>query len=328
MVSPLIGIDCIETLVYVKNPLELKNKEVKNRNGNLVLRFNKTSDKNLYAVAIILPTIIRDTNLQGFGINDCQELCYATDFIKEYLYKYLGTDDLSHVMVKNIEVNANKTVPHKVDIDMVIELIEQTLLRLNVPLREYRRGKPYYRNLNRSIINGIKTARDRSERYHLILYNKTAQSGLHNDRLPIFRLELEYNNCGIRKALKTKNDVIILDDILQEKAIAQLVQCYISDISKRFMPNIDTWFSDVVEKNMENLKHQKNSFTCYLLGQLFNKCDFNAFRTAYERLGKPKNSTRVQLSRIKKRVVEEYTYISDGTYKLLKDFEKDILRQK
>lgn len=328
MVNSLIGIDCIETHVYVTNPIDFVSKEVRNKNGNLIFRFDKTRKENTYAASIILPTIIRDTNLQGFGINDCQELCYVTDFIKEYLYKYLGTHDLSLVEVQKIEVNANKTVPHKVDIDMVIELIEKALLSLKIPLREYRTGKPYYKSLNRSIINGIKTARDRSGRYYLILYNKTAQSGLHDGRLPIFRLELEYNKAGICNALKPKNGVIFLEDILQERAIAQLTHCYISDVGKRFMPNIDTWFYDVVEKNIENLMSSKSAFSSYMTEQESNKCDFDAFRTAYERLGKPKNSTRVQLSRIKKRVVEEYTYISDGTYKLLKDFEKDILRQK
>lgn len=325
----MIGIDCINVLAYGANPKDIEPKDVINDKKNLILRFYRTKDESTYAASIIMPTIVHDTNVQGFGTHDCQHLCFATDFIRESFYQRLGIKDLRNVVVKSIEVNDNKSIPNKVHIDMIMDLMAFALISEKTPLIEHHRGKRYYKSLHTSVINGIKTHRDTSGRYVLIFYNKTYQSGIYDNGLPIVRLELEYNNRGIQKALKTQNDVIILEDILNEQAIKKLIQCYIFDVEKRIMPKIHSWFTDAVEKNIENLKKNSDAFSCYFFENAINKCDFEIFRTAYYQLHKEtQNTARVNISRYKKKLTKMNIHVSDGTYKVIKGFERDIVSQK
>lgn len=62
----------------------------------------------------LIPSIIRPSNLKGFSLLDSVKLEYVIDVVKHDLQEILGTNNLEQLIVKKLEINANKSVPSRV----------------------------------------------------------------------------------------------------------------------------------------------------------------------------------------------------------------------
>lgn len=187
--------------------------EKRNKQGRLYLEVDKTKRKDTYNVTIILPSIIRPTNLFGFSLLDSVKLEYVIDIVKHDLLEILGTDDLKQLVVKKLEINANKSVPSRVNADAITELMARALLKSDAQQIEHCHGVNIReaRTIKTKVIDGFKTARDSSGRYQCKFYRKDRQLDLENKIQPTVRMELVYNAKGVSQALGTKGSIKLID---------------------------------------------------------------------------------------------------------------------
>lgn len=207
MNDAVIGLDAVTMVFSGKCPKRIEQRiEKRNKQGRLYLEVDKTKQSDTYFVTIILPSIIRPSNSKGFSLLDSVKLEYVIDIVKYDLQEILGTQELERLVVKKIEVNANKSIPPKVDTDVITAFMARVLLKPDVQQIEHCHGVNLYetRTLKTRIIDGFKTARDSSGRYQCKFYRKDRQLGLENKMKPTFRMEMLYNVKGISQALEKK----------------------------------------------------------------------------------------------------------------------------
>ena len=82
-------------VVSGKCPKQIEQRvEKRNKQGQLYLRVDKTKQRDTYNVTIVLPSIIRPTNIRGFSLLDSVKLEYVIDVVKQDLQEILGTNNL------------------------------------------------------------------------------------------------------------------------------------------------------------------------------------------------------------------------------------------
>ncbi|MDY3995787.1 MAG: hypothetical protein SOY81_02300 [Dorea longicatena] len=130
MNDAVIGLDAVTMVVSGKCPKQIEQRvEKRNKQGQLYLRVDKTKQRDTYNVTIVLPSIIRPTNIRGFSLLDSVKLEYVIDVVKQDLQEILGTNNLEQLIVKKLEINANKSVPSRVNADAITELMARALLK-------------------------------------------------------------------------------------------------------------------------------------------------------------------------------------------------------
>lgn len=91
-------------VVSGKCPKQIEQRvEKRNKQGQLYLRVDKTKQRDTYNVTIVLPSIIRPTNIRGFSLLDSVKLEYVIDVVKQDLQEILGTNNLEQLIVKKLE---------------------------------------------------------------------------------------------------------------------------------------------------------------------------------------------------------------------------------
>lgn len=119
MNDAVIGLDAVTMVVSGKCPKQIEQRiEKRNKQGRLYLEVDKTKQNETYNVTIVLPSIIRPSNLKGFSLLDSVKLEYVIDVVKHDLQEILGTNNLEQLIVKKLEINANKSVPSNVNVDI------------------------------------------------------------------------------------------------------------------------------------------------------------------------------------------------------------------
>lgn len=122
MNDAVIGLDAVTMVVSGKCPKQIEQRiEKRNKQGRLYLEVDKTKQNETYNVTIVLPSIIRPSNLKGFSLLDSVKLEYVIDVVKHDLQEILGTNNLEQLIVKKLEINANKSVPSRVNADAITE---------------------------------------------------------------------------------------------------------------------------------------------------------------------------------------------------------------
>ena len=100
----VIGLDAVTMVVSGKCPKQIEQRvEKRNKQGQLYLRVDKTKQRDTYNVTIVLPSIIRPTNIRGFSLLDSVKLEYVIDVVKQDLQEILGTNNLEQLIVKKLE---------------------------------------------------------------------------------------------------------------------------------------------------------------------------------------------------------------------------------
>ena len=200
MNDTVIGLDAVTMVFIGKCPKRIEQRvERRNKEGRLYLEVDRTKQSDTYVVTIILPSIIRPSNSRGFSLLDSVKLEYVIDVVKHDLQEILGTQDLERLVVKKIEVNANKVIPSKVNADAITAFMARVLLKPDAQQIEHCHGVNLYetRTIKSRTIDGFKTARDSSGRYCFKFYRKDRQLGLENKMKPTFRMEFIFNVKGI-----------------------------------------------------------------------------------------------------------------------------------
>ena len=106
----LIGIDAITMIIEGRCPKTVfEVVERRNENGHIYLKIVPKRN-NDYIVTIVLPCIVSPNNMEGFKLIDCIKLEMVINTIQKELMFYLGTNDLSKLIVKKLQINANKKV--------------------------------------------------------------------------------------------------------------------------------------------------------------------------------------------------------------------------
>lgn len=306
--------------------------ERRNKEGRLYLEVDRTKQSDTYVVTIILPSIIRPSNSKGFSLLDSVKLEYVIDVVKHDLQEILGTQDLERLVVKKIEVNANKGLPSKVNADVITAFMARVLLKPDVQQIEHCHGVNLYetRTIKYKIVDGFKTARDSSGRYQCKFYRKDRQLGLENKMKPTFRMEFLYNVKGISQALEKKG-IVTLTDILKKDAMQKLIQRYVMDVRASIMPPIRLYLEDATNLVLNDLKAGNGAYKTFLRRYDVIQYDFRIFRVAllkfYKMVGNTKQSASVQCSRIKAKAIEEGIVVNEGTIKQLEEMFREIRLQ-
>ena len=82
----VIGLDAVTMVVSGKCPKQIEQRiEKRNKQGRLYLEVDKTKQNETYNVTIVLPSIIRPSNLKGFSLLDSVKLEYVIDVVKHDL---------------------------------------------------------------------------------------------------------------------------------------------------------------------------------------------------------------------------------------------------
>lgn len=131
-----------------------------------------------YIPPMKVPSIIRPSNLKGFSLLDSVKLEYVIDVVKHDLQEILGTNNLEQLIVKKLEINANKSVPSRVNADAITELMARALLKPDAQQIEHCHGVNIHeaRTIKTKIIDGFKTARDSTGRYQCKFYRKASNA--------------------------------------------------------------------------------------------------------------------------------------------------------
>lgn len=333
MNDTVIGLDAVTMVFIGKCPKRIEQRvERRNKEGRLYLEVDRTKQSDTYVVTIILPSIIRPSNLKGFSLLDSVKLEYVIDVVKHDLQEILGTQELERLVVKKIEVNANKGIPSKVDTDVITAFMARVLLKPNVQQIEHCHGVNLYetRTIKSKTIDGFKTARDSSGRYQCKFYRKDRQLGLENKMKPTFRMEIVYNVKGISQALEKKG-IVTLTDILKKDAMQKLIQRYVMDVRASIMPPIRLYLEDATNLVLSDLKAGSGAYKTFLRRYDVIQYDFRIFRVAmskfYKIVGNTKQSASVQCSRIKTKAIEEGIVVNEGTVKQLEEMFREIRLQ-
>lgn len=333
MNDTVIGLDAVTMVISGKCPKRVEQRiEKRNKQGRLYLKVDKTKQKETYNVSIVLPSIIRPSNLKGFTLLDSVKLEYVIDVVKHDLQEILGTQDLHKLVVKKVEVNANKVVPPKVNADAITELMARALLKSDVQQIEHCHGVSIHetRTIKTKVIDGFKTARDSSGRYQCKFYRKDRQLGLEDKIEPTIRMEIVYNTKGVSQALGTRKSAT-LTDVLQQSAMQKLIQRYVMDVRASIMPPIRLYLEDATNLVLNDLKAGSGAYKTFLKRYDILKYDFRIFRVAmfkfYKLVGNTKQSASVQCSRIKAKAIEEGIVVNEGTVKQLEEMFREIRLQ-
>lgn len=333
MNDTVIGLDAVTMVISGKCPKHIEQRvEKRNKQNRLYLEVDKTKQKETYNVTIILPSIIRPSNLKGFSLLDSLKLEYVIDVVKHDLQEILGTHDLKQLIVKKLEINANRGVPLKVNADAITELMARVLLKSDVQQIEHCHGVNIHeaRTIKTKVIDGFKTARDSSGRYQCKFYRKDRQLGLENKIEPTIRMEIVYNTKGVSQALGTRKSAT-LTDVLQQSAMKKLIQRYVMDVRSSIMPPIRLYLEDATQLVLKDLKDGCGAYKTFLKRYDIIKYDYRIFRVAmlkfYKLVGNTKQSASVQCSRIKARAIEEGIVVNEGTVKQLEEMFREIRLQ-
>ncbi len=333
MNDTVIGLDAVTMVFIGKCPKRIEQRvERRNKEGRLYLEVDRTKQSDTYVVTIILPSIIRPSNSKGFSLLDSVKLEYVIDVVKHDLQEILGTQDLERLVVKKIEVNANKGLPSKVNADVITAFMARVLLKPDVQQIEHCHGVNLYetRTIKYKIVDGFKTARDSSGRYQCKFYRKDRQLGLENKMKPTFRMEFLYNVKGISQALEKKG-IVTLTDILKKDAMQKLIQRYVMDVRASIMPPIRLYLEDATNLVLNDLKAGNGAYKTFLRRYDVIQYDFRIFRVAllkfYKMVGNTKQSASVQCSRIKAKAIEEGIVVNEGTIKQLEEMFREIRLQ-
>ncbi len=303
MNDAVIGLDAVTMVVSGKCPKQIEQRiEKRNKQGRLYLEVDKTKQNETYNVTIVLPSIIRPSNLKGFSLLDSVKLEYVIDVVKHDLQEILGTNNLEQLIVKKLEINANKSVPSRVNADAITELMARALLKPDAQQIEHCHGVNIHeaRTIKTKIIDGFKTARDSTGRYQCKFYRKDRQLELENKINPTIRMELVYNAKGVSQALGKKGKGIsVLTDILQQSAMQKLIQRYVMDVRASIMPAIRLYLEDATNLVLNDLKAGNGAYKTFLKRYDILKYDFRIFRTAMFKFYKLVGNT-------KQRIAEDY----------------------
>lgn len=322
MNKTIIGLDAICMVLYGKCPKQIEQSvEKRTEQGRLYLQVEKTKRKDEYNVKIILPCLVRPNNIQGFGILDSVKLELVAETIKRDLQEILGMRDLSSLIVKKVECNANKEISTKANIKTVIALLSRALLKTDSQQKLYVRGESIAgtRTIKKIIVDGFEMERDSCARFNIKIYDKTEQMEIKNQN-KILRVELIYNSRGISQALRIKGK-IKLTDLLQKQSLQKIINRYVVDVKEAIMPQIKDFLEDAVNLILDDLKGGYSTYTTFLKRQDIIQYDYRIFRLAlkkfYKMKGLTKQSAVVQASRIKARVLSEGLVIHERTVKEL-----------
>lgn len=333
MNDTIIGLDAITMIVSGTSCKGIEQRvEKRNKQGKLYLEVDKTKQKETYNVTIVLPSIIRPSNLKGFSLSDSVELEYVIELVKHDLQEILGTYGLEQLVVKKVEVNANKSVPSRINTDAITELMARVLLKEDAQQIEHCHGikMAETRTIKTKIIDGFKTTRDSSGRYQCKFYRKDRQLGLENKIDPTIRMEIIYNAKGVSQALGTKKGATLMD-VLQESAMKKLIQRYVLDVRTSIMPPIRLYLEDATSLVLNDLKSGCGAYKTFLKRYDIIKYDYRIYRVAmlkfYKLVGNTKQSARVQCSRIKAKATEEGIVVNEGTVKQLEEMFREICLQ-
>lgn len=333
MNDTVIGLDAVTMVISGKCPKHVEQRiEKRNKQGRLYLEVDKTKQKETYNVSIILPSIIRPSNLKGFSLLDSVKLEYVIDVVKHDLQEILGTQNLESLVVKKTEVNANKSVPSKVNADAITELMARALLKSDNQQIEHCHGVNVTetRTIKTKVIDGFKMARDSSGRYNLKWYRKDRQLGLENKIQPTIRMELVYNAKGVSQALGKKG-LVTLMDILKQSSMQKLIQRYVMDVRASIMPAIRLYLEDATNLVLNDLKAGNGAYKTFLKRYDILKYDYRIFRVAmfkfYKLVGNTKQSASVQCSRVKAKAINEGIVVNEGTVKQLEEMFLEIRLQ-
>lgn len=329
-----IGIDAITLVVCGRGLKDLFEKvEKRNKDGHLYLSVDVSKTIGLYNVVIILPTVSSSSNLKNFSSLKFNELKDTLKIIEQDLEEILGLTNLERLVVKKVEVNANKRISAKVNVDIVTEFVSRALLETEVQQIEHVHGIiSEGKTIKTKIIDGIKTARDKTGRFCCKFYRKDRQLGLEGQIEPTLRLELVYNSRGISQALglKRKQDIAITD-VLTVTAMCKLFQRYIDDVKSSIMPPIRLFLDDAVNLIVNDLKAGNGAYKTFLRRYDLIRYDFRIYKVAMKRfckiIGNTKQSAIVQSSRVKKKAINEGIMVNEGTVKQLEEFFKEIKKQ-
>lgn len=333
MNETVIGLDAVSMIISGKCPKHVEQRiEKRNKQGRLYLEVDKTKQKETFNVTIILPSIIRPSNLKGFSLLDSVKLEYVIDVVKHDLNEILGTHDLEQLIVKKVEVNANKSIPQKVNADVITEFMARVLLKTETQQIEHCHGAsvPDARTIKRKIVDGFKTGRDTSGRYQCKFYRKDRQLGLENKIKPTLRMELIFNTRGVAQALGKKGTVT-LTDILQKSAMQKLIQRYVLDVRQSIMPPIRLYLEDATSLVLTDLKHGYGAYKTFLKWYDVIQYDYRIFKTAlkkfYKIMGNEEQSASVQASRIKARALQDGIIVNEGVVKQIEEMFREIRLQ-
>lgn len=333
MNDTVIGLDAVTMVFSGKCPKRIEQRiEKRNKQGRLYLEVDRTKQSDTYVVTIILPSIIRPSNSKGFSLLDSVKLEYVIDVVKHDLQEILGTQDLEKLVVKKIEVNANKSVPSKVNADVITAFLSRVLLKPDAQQIEHCHGvnSCETRTIKYKIVDGVKTARDSSGRYCCKFYRKDRQLGLENKMKPTIRMEIVYNVKGISQALE-KRGIVTLTDILKKDAMQKLIRRYVMDVRASIMPPIRLYLEDATNLVLNDLKAGNGAYKTFLRRYDVVQYDYRIFRVAmskfYKIVGNTKQSASVQCSRIKAKAIEEGIVVNEGTVKQLEEMFREIRLQ-
>lgn len=336
MNDTVIGLDAVTMVFSGKCPKRIEQRiEKRNKQGRLYLEVDRTKQSDTYVVTIILPSIIRPSNSKGFSLLDSVKLEYVIDVVKHDLQEILGTQDLERLVVKKIEVNANKGLPSKVNADAITAFMARVLLKPDAQQIEHCHGvnSCETKTIKSKIVDGFKTARDSSGRYCCKFYRKDRQlglEGLENKMRPTFRMEIVYNVKGISQALEKKG-IVTLTDILKKNAMQKLIHRYVMDVRASIMPPIRLYLEDATNLVLNDLKAGNGAYKTFLRRYDIIQYDYRIFRVAmskfYKIVGNTKQSASVQCSRIKTKALEEGIVVNEGTIKQLEEMFREIRLQ-
>ena len=284
MNDAVIGLDAVTMVVSGKCPKQIEQRvEKRNKQGQLYLRVDKTKQRDTYNVTIVLPSIIRPTNIRGFSLLDSVKLEYVIDVVKQDLQEILGTNNLEQLIVKKLEINANKSVPSRVNADAITELMARALLKPDAQQIEHCHGVNIHeaRTIKTKVIDGFKTARDSTGRYQCKFYRKDRQLDLENKINPTIRMELVYNAKGVSQALGKKGKGIsVLTDILQQSAMQKLILRYdLIMLRKQMKEQVQelkqtlTTKREEIAKKQDSLKKERYSESIDTLTQVNAEAD-------------------------------------------------------
>ena len=95
MNDAVIGLDAVTMVVSGKCPKQIEQRiEKRNKQGRLYLEVDKTKQNETYNVTIVLPSIIRPSNLKGFSLLDSVKLEYVIDVVKHDLQETMSCSKL------------------------------------------------------------------------------------------------------------------------------------------------------------------------------------------------------------------------------------------
>lgn len=334
MHDAVIGLDAVTMIVSGKCSKQLEQRvEKRNISGKLYLQVDKTKAKDTYRVTVVLPSIIRPNNIQGFSISDSIKLEYVIGTVKDDLEEILGITDLKKLVVKKVEVNANKHVSAKTNTDVVTAFVARALLRTDSQQIEYCHGEHIKetRTIKNKVIDGFETQRHSSGRFNCKVYRKERQLKQESKMVPVFRLEVVYNKRGVSQALG-KQGCVTLDEILNKSAMRKLIERYVIDVRQSIMPPIRLYLEDAVNLVLKDLRGGHGAYKTFLKRYDVIQYDYRIFRTAirkfYKMLGNTPESASVQCSRIKAKAVAEGIVINEGVVKELEELFREIRLQK